>query len=79
MFDWARLYVHDGLADVELGLCVKEFHSSRLKSATYAELRDYINNFTVPKSAPSVMHLFSDSAITNNLKKAVFRAQVASL
>ena len=29
MFDWAHLYVHDGLADVELGLCMKEFHCSR--------------------------------------------------
>ena len=28
MFDWAHVYVHDGLADVELGQCMKAFHSS---------------------------------------------------
>ena len=73
MFDWAHLYVHDGLGDVELGMMMKQFTSSRSSSAcSYRELKDYVKKFTLPKSAPDIMCLFTDSAITNNNKNGKF-------
>ena len=36
MYDWAHLYVHEGLGDVEFGMCMKVFHSSRSKVCTYS-------------------------------------------
>ena len=55
MFDWAHDYVNDGLADDELGRCMKVFHSSRTAS-TYRELEQYIARFTLPKSCASITH-----------------------
>ena len=72
MYDWAHLYVHEGLGDVEFGMCMKVFHSSRSKVCTYRSLRDYVDGFTFPKSAPDVSHLFTDSANANNAKKGSF-------
>jgi hypothetical protein len=71
MFDWAHVYVHDGLADVELGQCMKAFHSSR-SSTTFKELGEYVGTFTFPKRSPNPRHLFSPSANANNAKKGSF-------
>jgi len=71
MFDWAHVYVHDGLADVELGQCMKAFHSSR-SSTTFKELGEYVGTFTFPKRSPNPRHLFRPSANANNAKKGSF-------
>ena len=71
MFDGAHIYVHDGLADNELGAFMKVFHSNQ--SATcYNELGAYVSSFTLPKSAPSLKHLFTTSANKNNAKNKHF-------
>jgi len=72
MYDWAHVYVHDGLADVEFGMIMKLFVSSRSDACTYRELRDYVKAFTFPKSAPDVIQLFTDTANANNAKKGGF-------
>jgi hypothetical protein len=71
MFDWAHVYVNDGLADDELGMCMKVLHSNRTAS-TYRELGEYVARFTVPKSSPSVTRLFSQPAAKANLRKSGF-------
>lgn len=71
MFDWAHVYVNDGLADDELGRCMKVLHTNRTAS-TYHELEQYIARFTLPKSSPSITRLFSESASKANLRKCGF-------
>ena len=71
MFDWAHVYVNDGLADVELGQCMKALQGARAQS-TFDELGHYVARFTLPKSAPSLARLFTASANKNNLRKGGF-------
>ena len=65
MFDAAPVYVHDGLADTELGQKMKVFHSHR-SPTSFKELGEYVDTFTFPKSAPSLKHLLSKSANRNS-------------
>lgn len=69
MFDWAHIYVHDGLADHELGSCMKQFSRSK---TCYQEMGTYVFGFTYPKSAPSLAHLFTPAANANNARKGSF-------
>ena len=71
MFDWAHVYVNDGLADTEMGQCMKTLRSSGATS-TYEELGQYVSTFSFPGDAGNIGHLFSTSANTNNYKKASF-------
>jgi len=71
MFDWAHVYVWDGLADDEFGKCMKVVHSNRT-SSSYAEFAEYVAKFTLPNSSPSINRLFSESANKNNLRKGGF-------
>ena len=71
MYDAAHVYVHDGLADVELGLMMKVFYSNK-KQTSFKELGDYVATFTFPKGAPNLAHLFTASANRNNSKNASF-------
>lgn len=72
MFDWAHIYVHDGLGDVEYGLCMKSFFTLKSRACSYKEFKDYIATFTFPKSSPAVLQLFTDSANVNNSRKGSF-------
>ena len=72
MLDWAHVYVHDGLADVELGLCMKKFVSSRSQTTSFRELGEYVSSFTFPKGSPNPNHLFTESANANNNRKGSF-------
>ena len=58
MYDWAHIYVHDGLADVELGLCMKVLQKYNV-GTSYDELGTYLSAFTFPKSCTNVAHLFT--------------------
>lgn len=72
MLDWAHIYVHNGLADVEFGLCMKKFVSSRSKNTSFQELGEYVSSFTFPKGCPQPGHLFTESANANNSAKGSF-------
>ncbi len=48
MFDAAHILVHDGIADNELGQCMKKFVRS---PTSYVELGAYAKNFTMSKYA----------------------------
>ena len=69
MFDAAHILVHDGIADNELGQCMKKFVRS---PTSYAELGAYVKNFTMPKSAPSLDHLSTAASNKNNLNNDSF-------
>jgi len=72
MFDGAHIFVHDGLADNEFGMMMKKFYSDKSQSASFNELAKYLEGFTFPKNAPSLKHLFTDSAVKNNYKSSSF-------
>jgi hypothetical protein len=72
MFDWAHLYVHDGLGDVEFGLCMHAMQKASKYATGYGELGEYVKQFTFPKSAPGVGHLFADEKNKNNYSKKSF-------
>lgn len=65
MYDWAHIYVHDGLADVEFGYCMKWLQQTQ---STYTEFGRYVSQFTFPKSAPQVKHLFAEERYKNYYK-----------
>lgn len=71
MYDWAHTYVNDGLADMEMGQCMKVLHSSRSET-TYAEIGLYAASFTYPKARGSPTHVFNEVASKNNLRKTNF-------
>lgn len=71
MYDWAHVYVHGGLADTELGQCMKVFYSNRCVTS-FKEMGEYVATFALPKKAPNPEHLFSKSANANNAKKGSF-------
>ena len=71
MFDWAHVYVHDGLADTEFGQCMKVFHTNRTLT-TFNEVGRYVHTVTFPKSSPNPNHLFTTSANANNARKGAF-------
>ena len=71
MFDAAHIYVHDGLADSELGQRMKAFFYNKL-ATSFKELGEYVDTFTLSKSAPSLKPLFTVSANKNNSKNGSF-------
>ena len=71
MYDWAHVYVHDGIGDHELGQCMKVFHSNK-SMTSYSELGDYVGTFQFPKNAPALGHLFTKAANANNAKNGTF-------
>ena len=71
MYDWAHVQVCDGVADVEFGLFMKELQSSR-STASYVEFRTYLEHWQLPKTSPSVAHLFTDKKVHNYLKNTTF-------
>ena len=71
MYDWAHIYVHDGLADVELGKLMKVMHKHK-SLTSYKELGDYVSKFSRPKNAVEIKHLFTATASKNNYKNGSF-------
>ena len=76
MYDWAHVYVNDGLADTEMGQCMKVLHLSSV-ATTYAEVKSYASTFTFPKTRGSPLHVFDESTTRNNLKKENFTSSAS--
>ena len=72
MYDWSHMYVHDGAADVEFGLCMHFMQKHSKRGTSYAELGMYLKEFKHPKSAPCLDHLFKDEKNRNNYKNKSF-------
>jgi hypothetical protein len=68
MYDWAHVYVSDGIADGEFSLCMKYLHKARAR-ASFAELGTYLVGWTWPKARGSPMHLFESKNYKKYVKK----------
>ena len=71
MYDWAHVYVHDGLADVELGMLMKVMQKHK-STTSFKELGEYVSTFSMPKGAPDLKHLFTSKANKLNTQKGSF-------
>jgi hypothetical protein len=71
MYDWAHVYVCDGVADAEYGACMQALHKGKA-ATTYSEFAAYLSSWTFPKMYGDLAHLFSESANRNNVKKGSF-------
>ena len=76
MYDWAHVYVNDGIADIEMGQCMKALHLS-MPRTSYTECGQYCDSFTFPKSRGSPTHVFNDASNRNNLKKEAFTSSAS--
>ena len=71
MFDWAHCMVADGIADAEMGRCMKYLFSHH-SHTTYSECGSYICAWKFPKGTDRIDHLFERNTIKNNLRKEDF-------
>ena len=78
MYDWAHVYVCDGLLEDELGQCMSAFRNARDRDTTYAELGRYAAGCTFPGKR-SVGHLFTEQKAANNYKKHGFSSTGSEL
>ena len=72
MYDWAHIYVHDGLADVEFGLALSALQKHSNHNTSFAECGQVVSQFEFQKSAPKLGHLFTVDKNKNNYKKKSF-------
>lgn len=72
MFDWAHIYVHDGLGDVEFGLAMSTLQKESKYNTSFAECGQVVSQFELPKSTPKLDHLFHDDKNRNNYRKKSF-------
>ena len=72
MLDWAHIYVHDGLADVEFGLALSALQKQSKHNTSFAECGQVVSQFELPKSAPTLGHLFQAEKNKNNFRKKTF-------
>ena len=67
MFDWAHVYVCNGLADSELGSFMKVMCRTR---STYQEFAQYLMAWTLSRAWGNIKHLFSARSASYLLTKA---------
>ena len=60
MFDWAHCLVVDGIADVEMGICMKTLHRT---STNYVERGLCVGQWVWPRHACNVSELFATQTI----------------
>jgi hypothetical protein len=82
MFDWAHLYVSDGLADVEFGEYMKAMHVATTQggighTCTYSTLGDYLKGWKWPKSRGSPLHLFEPEKTKRFIKSGDFNCSAS--
>jgi len=73
MYDWAHIYISDGLADVELGEFMQQMIRNRTDT-TYSELGRYVTSFTTPRARRLPTHLFDATRYKNYLRSGSFPA-----
>ena len=78
MYDWAHIFLCDGLCDVEFGLFMKHMHEQRT-TCTYDQAATYFAGWQNPKCLPAIQRLFTKNAAHNNLKKSSFSSTASEL
>ena len=78
-FDWAHCLVCDGCVDHEFGLFMHHMMFRRRTTASYAEFREFLREWLLPKHWGDMMHLFTDEANKNNHRKACFNCSASEM
>jgi len=78
MYDWAHIYLCEGLCDVEFGLFMKHMQVERT-ACSYKEFVTYSSGWENPKGIPKIDRLFTPSAMRNNLKNSHFSSTASEL
>ena len=78
MFDWAHVYVCDGLLAQEVGLCMSAFRTARDHDITYENLGKYCEGWTFP-GRRSVEHLFTEQKARSHYKASSFSSSGSEL
>ena len=78
MYDWAHIFLCDGLCDVEFGLLMKHMHQQRTP-CKFEEAAAYFSGWQNPCFMPKIDRLFTKSAIKNNLKNSNFSSTASEL
>ena len=73
MWDWAHVYICDGVADSEFGDFMQVMERSK-SGTTYKELGQYVESFTLPSCRPSLTRLFDGSRYRNYIATGKFSA-----
>ena len=78
MYDWVHIYICDGLADVELGLCMRQLRALKSESSL-GELASYLGRWRFPKRCGNslVDNLFSEEKNKNNMSKGIFTSSAS--
>jgi hypothetical protein len=78
MYDWVHIYICDGLADVELGLCMRQLRALKSESS-FGELATYLGRWRFPKRYGNslVDNLFSEEKNKNNMSKGIFTSSAS--
>ena len=71
MFDWAHVFLCDGLLVDEVGLCMSAFRTSRDPNTTYEEMGQYSEGWVFPGKR-KIAHLFTKEKATANYRKKGF-------
>ena len=78
MYDWAHIFLCEGIVDVEIGLFMKHMHVQRT-STNFDDVAAYISGWRIPSSLPRIDRLFTPSAIKNNLTNSRFSSTASEL
>ena len=73
MYDWAHIYVSDGIGDSEFGVFMKNM-SKHSRLTSYTEFGEYAQSYSVPKYRGTLKHLFDPDRYRNYLKTESFPA-----
>ena len=71
MYDWGHIYVCDGIASDEFGMCISQFRKARDPETSYDEFGRYYEGWVVPGKR-EYAHLFSKEKIKNYNNKGGF-------
>ena len=84
MFDWAHVYVADGLLDTEFGACMKQMHTSitqhrMVHGCTYAALHEYMERWTMPQARGNPQRLLDADHARKHLKSGDFASTASEM
>ena len=78
MFDWAHVYVCDGVLTDEVGMCMQVFRHARDRQTSWEELGVYAAKFSVP-CGRNVTSLFTDKKIRSHVAAHSFSSTASEL
>ena len=78
MYDWAHVYVCDGLLGDELGECMSTFKTARARDTSYAEMGTYIGRWRFPSNR-GMATLLTEKKIRSHHNARAFSSTASEL